>query len=190
MKFVQSYTAQQGRPPTRENVATHFGFNRATAQQHIVAIEKLGALKRSPGARGLTLTTPSALAARHVQVPVVGRVAAGVPLLAVEDPLGTIPVPEGMFRVMPQVLLRVQGDSMKDAGILDNDLVAVVATPTATHGQIVVARIDDEVTVKRLHTQRGRIVLKPANERYAPIQIKAGIDFAVEGIVVGVLRQF
>ncbi|MBS0575066.1 MAG: repressor LexA [Proteobacteria bacterium] len=187
--YVREFLTEQRRPPSRGEIAQHFGFNRATAQQHIVAIEKLGHLIRCPGARGLTLGPSEALESAQALVPVIGRVAAGTPILAIENRLDEVAIPVDLFRRAPDVVLQVQGDSMKDAGILDNDLIAVVLASTADHGEIVVARIDEEITVKRLHLHRGRIVLKPANPRHVPRFIDEGSDFSIEGVVVGVLRR-
>lgn len=179
----------EGRPPSRGDIATRFGITRATAQQHVVALERHGALRRVPGARGLLPIRSSLRAARTHEVPVLGRVAAGVPLLAVEDATDAVPVVEGQFRQVPDLLLRVAGDSMVGAGILDGDLVAIVLRATADSGEIVVARVNDEITVKRLR-RSGRVVdLVAENPAYPPMRITGDCEFAIEGVVVGVLRR-
>lgn len=121
-------------------------------------------------------------------VPLVGRVAAGSPVLAAEHVEREIPLAPHLFDAAPDYLLRVRGSSMRDAGILDGDLLAVRSTPQARHGQIVVARLGDDVTVKRLEQQGRRIRLLPENPDFQPIDVGPGDDFAIEGIAVGLIR--
>ncbi|MCZ4330840.1 transcriptional repressor LexA [Castellaniella denitrificans] len=121
-------------------------------------------------------------------VPLVGRVAAGSPVLAAEHVEREIPLAPHLFDAAPDYLLRVRGSSMRDAGILDGDLLAVRSTPQARHGQIVVARLGDDVTVKRLEHQGRRIRLLPENPDFQPIDVGPGDDFAIEGIAVGLIR--
>ncbi|MGX5660139.1 transcriptional repressor LexA [Castellaniella ginsengisoli] len=121
-------------------------------------------------------------------VPLVGRVAAGSPVLAAEHVEREIPLAPHLFEAAPDYLLRVRGSSMRDAGILDGDLLAVRSTPQARHGQIVVARLGDDVTVKRLDHQGRRIRLLPENPDFQPIDVGPGDDFAIEGIAVGLIR--
>jgi repressor LexA len=121
-------------------------------------------------------------------VPLVGRVAAGSPVLAAEHVEREIPLAPHLFESAPDYLLRVRGSSMRDAGILDGDLLAVRSTPQARHGQIVVARLGDDVTVKRLDHQGRRIRLLPENPDFQPIDVGPGDDFAIEGIAVGLIR--
>ncbi|CDM24697.1 SOS-response repressor and protease LexA [Castellaniella defragrans 65Phen] len=121
-------------------------------------------------------------------VPLVGRVAAGSPILAAEHIEREIPLAPHLFESAPDYLLRVRGSSMRDAGILDGDLLAVRSTPQARHGQIVVARLGDDVTVKRLDHQGRRIRLLPENPDFQPIDVGPGDDFAIEGIAVGLIR--
>jgi len=121
-------------------------------------------------------------------VPLVGRVAAGSPMLAAEHVEREIPLAPHLFEAAPDYLLRVRGSSMRDAGILDGDLLAVRSTPQARHGQIVVARLGDDVTVKRLEHQGRRIRLLPENPDFQPIDVGPGDDFAIEGIAVGLIR--
>ncbi|MEO7916690.1 MAG: transcriptional repressor LexA, partial [Dokdonella sp.] len=123
-------------------------------------------------------------------LPLIGRVAAGTPLLAVENVEQHVEVDAAMFRPRADYLLRVHGLSMRDVGILDGDLIAVHLTPSADHGRIVVARIDDEVTVKRLETRQGRIRLLPENTDFAPIEVDPERQsFAIEGLYVGMIRR-
>jgi repressor LexA len=120
---------------------------------------------------------------------VLGRVRAGVPLEAVEDKEDEVDVPDGLFRRRPDLLLRVSGDSMKDAGILDGDLIAVTLQKSADNGDVVVARIDNEITVKRLRINARTVELMAANPDYPPIRVGADADFAIEGRVLGVIRR-
>jgi repressor LexA len=182
-------TAASGRPPSRADIASHFGITRATVQQHVVALERHGALRRLPGARGLAPARAATPAPRIHTVPVLGRVAAGVPLLAVEDASEAVAVPEGLFRSVPDVLLRVAGDSMIGAGILDGDLVAIALRPDAESGDIVVARLDDEITLKRLRRRAGAVELWAENPAFAPIRMDPTREFAIEGVVLGVVRR-
>lgn len=181
--------AADGRPPTRADIADALGVTRATVQQHVEALERHGALRRISGSRGLVPTRTSS-PDPTLAVPVVGRVAAGMPLLAIEDASDAITIPEGMFRTRPDVLLRIEGDSMAGAGILDGDLIAVLKRPQAESGAIVVARLDDEITVKRLRMRAGHIELVAENCAYPPIRVTRDRDFAIEGVVLGVIRRF
>lgn len=176
-----------GRPPSRADIARRFNVNRATAQQHVAALERQGVLKREPGARGLRLI--GGLVAAERQVPVLGRVPAGTPLLAVEDSEELLAIPDGLFRYPVDVLLRVVGDSMQGAGIYDGDLVAIVFRSSAEHGEIVVARINDEITVKRLRKTSDFIELIAENPAYPPIRISEELDFSIEAAVIGVIRR-
>ncbi len=179
-----------GRAPSRKDIAEHFGFNRATAQQHVVALERHGILRRLSGARGIVMELRSASRSPIRSVPIIGRVAAGQPLLAAEDHEDMLQVPNDLFRAPPDVLLRVQGDSMIDAGILDRDLIAVALRPVAENGDIIVARLDDEIAVKRFKHTRHRVELVSENPAYPPIVIGPDRDFSIEGVVLGVMRRF
>lgn len=182
--FVDQVCRKEGRPPSRADIARRFGFNRATAQQHLVALERHGALRRVPGARGLAMSTIQS------KTPILGRVPAGGPLEPIEDHNEDVMVPAGMFRQQPDMLLRVVGDSMTGAGIFEGDLVAVVLESNASSGDIVVARVDQEVTIKRLRVVGSIVELVPENNAYNPIRIVGNADFAIEGVVVGVIRRF
>jgi repressor LexA len=187
LDLVRSYIDQTGYPPTRADIARELGFKSANAaEEHLKALARKGAIEIIPGAsRGIRLPQPPG-------IPVVGRVAAGSPVLAQEHIEDYCNLPRHFFKPAADYFLTVHGDSMVDAGILDGDLLAVHSTPVAADGDIVVARIDDEVTVKRLR-RSGRkhlIELLPANSDYAPIRVDLRQQaFAIEGLSVGVLRR-
>ena len=184
--LVRSHITETGYPPTRADIARELGFRSANAaEEHLKALQRKGALEIVPGtSRGIRLPDDEGL-------PVVGRVAAGSPILAQEHIEETCNVPPEMFRPAADFLLRVEGDSMVDAGILDGDLLAVHKTPEAANGAIVVARIDDDVTVKRLRRKsRTRVVLEAENEAYDPIEVDLrSQDLVIEGLSVGVIRR-
>ncbi|MCE2460568.1 MAG: transcriptional repressor LexA [Pseudomonadales bacterium] len=186
LDLVRSHIADTGYPPTRADIARELGFRSANAaEEHLKALARKGALEIVPGtSRGIRLPDDEGL-------PVVGRVAAGSPILAQEHIEETCSVPPNLFRPAADFLLRVEGDSMIDAGILDGDLLAVHKTPEAANGAIVVARIDDDVTVKRLRRKsRTRVVLEAENEAYDPIEVDLrSQDFVIEGLSVGVIRR-
>lgn len=181
-----------GRAPSLADVAERFGFaSRNAAHKHVQALLAEGLLEQAPGRkRGLRLPggSPDLL-----PLAVLGRVAAGLPIGA---DIGLDASPEDrlwldrrLFSPTPDYLLKVQGDSMIDDGILDGDLVGVHRTNDARDGQTVIARIDGEVTIKRLRREPRRIQLLPRNPAHAPIEIEAGQDFAIEGIYCGLVRQ-
>ena len=187
LALVNNHIVESGYPPTRADIARHMGFKSPNAaEEHLKALVRKGAIEMIPGtSRGIRLTEPTGL-------PVVGRVAAGDPILAQEHIEDTVDVPATLFHPNAHFLLRVRGDSMVGAGILHGDLLAVHRTPEARNGQIVVARVDDEVTVKRFRRMRSRssVTLMPENEDYAPIKVDLRRQsFAVEGLCVGVLRR-
>ncbi|HEX4881951.1 MAG TPA: transcriptional repressor LexA [Porticoccaceae bacterium] len=190
LSHIEEYQRAHGYPPTRAEIARHFGFRSANAaEQHLRALARKGALELMPGAsRGLRL---AADATDSAGLPIVGRVAAGHPILAAENFEGHCPVSAELFKPRADYLLRVHGESMRDAGILDGDLLAVRKTDAAQDGDIVVARIEDEVTVKRLRRARNsrHLQLLPANAEFRPIEVDlATTVFAIEGIAVGLLR--
>jgi repressor LexA len=152
-----------------------------------------GVLERSPQHRGLRLPSGNAAAIRAAmgnELPLIGRVAAGSPILAEENIESQLDIDPAMFHPRADYLLRVVGMSMRDAGILDGDLLAVHRTPTASDGQIVVARLDDEVTVKRLKHERDRLLLLPENPDFRPIEVDPRRHaFAIEGRYVGIIRR-
>ena len=185
-----------GRAPSLAEVALAFGFaSRNAAQKHVQALLADGLLEQVPGQkRGLRL--PGG-AADLLPLPVLGRVAAGLPVSAegaarlglLADAETQLWLDRRLFSPRPDYLLRVQGDSMIDDGILDGDLVGVHRTPEARDGQTVVARVDGELTIKRLQRARRRIRLLPRNPAHAPIEVEAGQDFAIEGVYCGLVRR-
>jgi repressor LexA len=189
LDLVREFIDDAGMPPTRAEIATALGFRSANAaEEHLRALARKGVIELVPGAsRGIRLKEAS----REAEgLPLVGRVAAGRPILAEEHIQGRYQVDPALFRPRPHYLLQVHGMSMKDAGILDGDLVAVHRTPEVRSRQIVVARLDDEVTVKR-YRQEGKIVwLMPENADFEPIRVDLDQQAVIiEGVVVGVVRK-
>jgi repressor LexA len=189
LELIRQYIGETGYPPTRAEIAKELGFKSANAaEEHLKALARKGAIEMIPGtSRGIRIPELT-----DQGLPIVGRVAAGDPILAEENIEDRIDLPAGFFKPQADYLLRVRGDSMIDAGILDGDLLAVHKTQQATNGQIVVARIDQEVTVKRFQRtkKRNQILLLPENEAYSPIEVDlANQAFAIEGLSVGVIRQ-
>ncbi len=197
LKFISEHIDNIGFPPTRNELSAHFGFRSPNAaQSHLRALEKKGVIRiERRRSRGITLTALSATAlpAAHrmrMPLPLVGRVAAGSPILAQENIEHEYRVDPALFSPRPHYLLRVQGMSMRDAGILDHDLLAVHRTPEARNGQIVVARVEDEVTVKRFRREGHRVTLLAENPDFAPIEVDLRRQaFAIEGLGVGVIRN-
>lgn len=190
LDYITEVIETQGTAPTRGEIARAFGFRSPYAAEcHLKALAKKGAIELVGGAaRGIRL--PGAGRAQPPQLPLVGRVAAGSPILATEHIERHYRMDEALFRARPDYLLRVHGESMRDAGILDGDLLAVRQTPEARPGQIVVARLEDEVTVKRFEQDGPRVRLLPENPDFAPIEIDLERqELAIEGIGVGVLRD-
>jgi len=189
--FIQDRIEEDGLPPTRAEINRHFGFSSPNAaQSHLHALERKGAIRINPRlARGIVPMMPDGATPAGKGIPLIGRVAAGRPLLAEENHERMVNPDRLLFQPRPDYLLRVAGESMIDAGILDGDLLAVHSTAEARAGQIVVARIDDEVTVKRLRRSGARIVLEAANSKFSDIQVSDRDDFALEGLAVGVLRD-
>src|SRR3982751_5318796 len=171
LECIQRHLTLYDRAPTLREISENLGLKRhSSAQDHVEALVRKGALERLPNHRGLRL--PLRLRApAATQLPLVGRVAAGSPILATENIEAQHGIDPGLFHPRADYLLRVVGLSMRDAGILDGDLIAVHRTPSAEHGRIVVARLDDEVTVKQLEHRSGRVRLLPANPDFAPIEV-------------------
>ena len=200
LDLVHSAIERTGAPPTRAEIATELGFKSANAaEEHLQALARKGVLELVGGtSRGIRLgadtlrTLNRARSLAHQQqltLPLIGRVAAGSPILAQEHIDKTYTVDPALFAAKPDYLLRVRGMSMRDAGILDGDLLAVQKTSEARNGQIVVARLGDEVTVKRLQRRAGAISLLPENPDFKPIVVGDGDGFALEGIAVGLIRN-
>jgi len=186
LELIRAYVMEEGCPPTRAEIADSLGFRSPNAaEDHLRALQRKGYIELVPGAsRGIRLLTAD------FGLPVVGRVAAGDPVLAEQNIEDYCQVEPETFHPAADYLLRVHGDSMRDIGILDGDLLAVHRTPHAENGQIVVARVDDEVTVKRFR-QRGSVVrLLPENPDHMPIRVDLREQqLVIEGLAVGVLRK-
>lgn len=187
--FIIRYSDKTGMPPTRAEIATFMGFRSPNAaEDHLKALARKGAISLTPGtSRGIRLhggrNGPGYL-------PVVGRVAAGAPILAEEHISDRLQVAPETFRPRADYLLKVKGTSMRDAGILDGDLLAVHRTRDASNGQVIVARVDDEVTVKRFSRRGNKVRLLPANPDFEPIVIDLKTEeLVIEGLGVGVLRD-
>lgn len=185
LDYIRDSQEQAGRPPTRAEICGAFGFRSPNAAEtHLRALAAKGAIALEEGrARGIRLLAETGL-------PLVGRVAAGSPLLATEHIERHYRLSPELFSPRADYLLRVRGMSMRDAGILEGDLVAVHRTGEARPGQVVVARVGDEVTVKRLERAGARVRLLPANPDFAPIEVDPRREsLVIEGLVVGVIRQ-
>lgn len=188
LNLIKRHIEETGYPPTRADIAGELGFKSPNAaEEHLKALARKGAIEIIPGtSRGIRLPES------HTGIPVVGRVAAGNPILAEENIEDYCEVPPNLFHPAADYFLRVHGYSMKDIGIMDGDLLAVHRVSDANNGDIVVARIEDEVTVKRFKRTRSRyqIQLLPENPEFKPIEVDLrDQDFAIEGISVGVIRQ-
>jgi len=184
LALIRRRLAESGLPPTRAEIAAELGFRSPNAaEEHLKALARKGVIELVPGAsRGIRLPEEG--------LPVVGRVAAGQPILAEQHIESHIQVDARLFRPRADYLLRVQGLSMRDAGILPGDLLVVHRTPEAANGQIVVARLDDEVTVKRFERRGREVRLLPENPEFNPIEIDLRrAPLVIEGVSVGVIRQ-
>ena len=216
LALIAERIAEEGMPPSQTEIARAFGFSSVrAAQYHLEALEAAGAIERVPGrARGIrVLRAPEppqasldfvddAAAANDaaevsgsrseapdvLELPVLGQVAAGLPIGADIGSEQMVLMDRAFFSPAPDYLLRVRGDSMRDEGIFDGDLIGVHRTSDARSGQIVIARIDDEITVKLLKVGKDRVRLLPRNPDYAPIEVAPGQDFAIEGLYCGLVR--
>lgn len=189
LEMIQDFIAETGMPPTRAEIARQLGFKSANAaEEHLRALQRKGVLELLPGAsRGIQLKDSLR---DQMGLPLVGRVAAGSPILAQEHIEAHYKIDPQLFSPKPHYLLRVSGMSMKDAGILDGDLVAVHRTPEVRSRQIIVARLDDEVTVKRYRQKGSLVSLLPENEEFEPIEVDLREQtLVIEGVVVGVIRD-
>ena len=188
LELIRSYIAEEGCPPTRAEIAESLGFRSANAaEDHLRALERKGVIEMIPGSsRGIRLLDEY----EDYGLPVVGRVAAGEPILAEQNIEDYCQVDADTFHPRADYLLRVSGDSMRDIGIHDGDLLAVHYTPHVENGQVVVARLDDEVTVKRFRLRGSIVRLMPENPAYEPIRVdlrEQALD--IEGLAVGILRK-
>ncbi len=209
LQLIKDAIENTGFPPTRAEIAAELGFRSANAaEEHLQALARKGAIEISPGtSRGIRLldkyaskpsskSMPGQMVLPHpalmqLSLPLVGRVAAGSPILAQEHIEATYSVDPSFFSAKPDYLLKVRGMSMRDVGIMDGDLLAVKKTDSARNGQIVVARLGEDVTVKRYKKSSSGIELLPENPEFEPILVKPGReDFALEGLAVGLLRAW
>jgi len=194
LNFISEHIDQNGFPPTRAELCRHFGFQSPNAaESHLRALSGKGVIRLERGrSRGIALTSLSRVSLPEndrLPLPLVGRVAAGSPVLAEQNIEHEYRVGPTLFSPRPHYLLRVRGMSMRDAGILDGDLLAVHRHPDARNGQVVVARIDDEVTVKRFHRSGDQVTLLPENPDFQPIHIDLRRQaLVIEGLGVGVIR--
>ena len=205
LELIQKAIARTGAPPTRVEIATELGFRSPNAaEEHLKALAKKGVIELVSGtSRGIRLRADALNAlneslarpfsrALHglaqLALPLVGRVAAGSPILAQEHIERTYAFESSLFGQKPDYLLKVRGMSMRNVGIMDGDLLAVKQAKEAKNGQIVVARLGDEVTVKRFHRHRHRIELLPENPDFEPIVVLPGEPFELEGLAVGLIR--
>ncbi len=206
LDLVKTSIAKTGAPPTRAEIATALGFKSANAaEEHLQALHRKGAIELLSGtSRGIrlrsnalqsinderkTLAENIATLAKQLALPLVGRVAAGSPILALEHVDQTYMVEANLFAKKPDYLLKVRGMSMRDIGIIDGDLLAVQTAKDARNGQIVVARIGEEVTVKRFQRNKHLIELHAENPEFKTIVVEPGQPFAIEGLAVGLIRN-
>ncbi|WLQ11272.1 transcriptional repressor LexA [Hahella aquimaris] len=189
LQLIREHIEETGYPPTRAEISNRLGFRSANAaEEHLKALAKKGAIEMVPGAsRGIRLP---ATETQNQGIPIVGQVAAGYPILAQENIEEYCDLPPSFFTPSADYFLRVKGMSMKDVGILDGDLLAVHRTTDIHNGQIVVARIGDEVTVKRFQRQKNKVLLLPENEEFEPIEVNLSQQpLDIEGLGVGVIRR-
>ena len=194
LKLIRELTEVSGFPPTRAEIAERMGFRSVNAaEQHLRALEKKGAIEISSGAsRGIRVRDGrgASRAGRLLELPVIGRVAAGSPMLAQEHVQERYQVDPNLFTPRADYLLRVRGMSMRDAGILEGDLLAVHRTQEARTGQVVVARLADEVTVKRFRRRGHAVQLVPENPDFETIEVDLRSEpLVIEGVAVGVIRN-
>lgn len=186
LDLIKSAIEDTGFPPTRAEIAAELGFKSPNAaEEHLKALARKGAIEMIPGAsRGIRI------ADHQTGLPLIGRVAAGEPILAQEHVEKHLDIPSNLFSPAADFMLEVHGDSMKEIGILDGDLIAVHKTNQARNGQIVVARVGEEVTVKRLQKESNVVTLFPENKDYEPIVVDLTQEaMEIEGLYVGVIRQ-
>lgn len=202
LAFIAERIQTDGLPPAQVEIARAFGFKGVrAAQHHLEALEAAGAIQRIPGkARGLRVLVPvsppqsslelppSPVDDNALHLPILGQVAAGLPIGADIGSDDVVILDRVLFSPTPDYLLRVKGDSMRDEGIFDGDLIGVHRTPEARNGQVVVARIDEEITVKLFRSGKDGIRLLPRNPDFQPIIVQEGQDFAIEGLYCGLVR--
>jgi len=187
LDLIRSAIEETGYPPTRAEIAAQLGFRSPNAaEEHLKAVARKGAIEMMPGAsRGIRI-----VGEESPGLPVIGRVAAGEPILAQEHVEDYCEIPPSFFKPDADFLLEVHGDSMINIGIMDGDYIAVHKTETARNGEIIVARVGEDVTVKRYHKSRNQVTLFAENENYSPIEVNLKEqEFAIEGKYVGVVRR-
>jgi len=192
LQLIKDTMLNTGMPPTRAEIARELGFKSANAaEEHLKALARKGVIEILPGtSRGIKLNIPLEDQLEELGLPLIGRVAAGEPILAQEHIEGHYRVDPSLFKPSADFLLRVSGMSMKDIGILDGDLLAVHRTTDVHNGQVVVARVDDDVTVKRLEKKGRQVLLHAENDDFSPIKVDLATQpFNIEGIAVGVIRN-
>ncbi|MEO2267733.1 MULTISPECIES: transcriptional repressor LexA [Pseudoalteromonas] len=190
LELIKVFIKDTGMPPTRAEIAQTLGFRSANAaEEHLKALAKKGVIKMKPGAsRGIQLVEEEE--PEQLGLPLIGRVAAGEPILAQEHIESHCQIDPLLFKPAADYLLRVDGMSMKDIGIMDGDLLAVHRAQVAENGQVVVARVGDDVTVKRLEKAGRKVLLHAENEEFAPIEVDLEHEsFNIEGLAVGVIRN-
>lgn len=192
LDFIREVVKRTGMPPTRAEIATRFGFRSPNAaEEHLRALARKGAIEISSGtARGIHLAEQLSGAMQSIMaLPLIGRVAAGSPILAEQNVERNLPVDPDTFRPRADYLLKVKGLSMKDIGILDGDYLAVHSQKEARNGQVVVARLENDVTVKRFFKKGHTVELVAENADFKPIEVDLREDaFEIEGLAVGVIR--
>lgn len=191
LDFIRERMRTHGMPPTRAEIAAHFGFSSATAAyEHLRLLAQKGLIELKAGlSRGIRLTEEALTAEDFLALPVVGRVAAGVPILSDPNYEDHFQIDRRLFRPRPDFLLRVRGDSMQGAGILDGDLAAIRRAASVDNGQIAVLRLDDEITLKRLRVRGDTATLQAENPAFPPIEVNLRKQsLVVEGLYVGCIR--
>ncbi|GLR76557.1 transcriptional repressor LexA [Aliivibrio sifiae] len=190
-ELIKAKIDDTGMPPTRAEIARELGFRSANAaEEHLKALARKQVIEIIPGAsRGIRILLQEA-ENEELGVPLIGQVAAGEPILAQEHVESHYQVDPGMFKPQADFLLRVNGESMKNIGIMDGDLLAVHKTQDVRDGQVVVARVDDDVTVKRLERKGSMVFLHAENEEFSPIEVDlTSQSLSIEGLAVGVIRS-
>lgn len=187
LDLIKNAIIKTGFPPTRAEIPEQLGFRSPNAaEEHLKALARKGAIEMMPGAsRGIRIIEDQQLG-----LPIIGRVAAGEPILAQEHVEDHCEIPANWFKPDADFLLEVHGESMINIGIMDGDLIAVHKTDTARNGQIVVARVEDDVTVKRYQKNRNKVILHAENDDFEPIEVNLKeSNFAIEGLYVGIIRR-
>ena len=192
LELIKVNMSETGMPPTRAEIAQKLGFKSANAaEEHLKALAKKGVIEIMPGtSRGIRLLLEEEEVLEESGLPLIGKVAAGEPILAQEHIESHYQVDPALFHPRADFLLRVQGMSMKNIGILDGDLLAVHKTQDVRNGQVVVARLDEDVTVKRFQRKGSQVWLLPENEELSPIEVDLSCQqLTIEGLAVGVIRN-